>query len=47
MTQRWQSVGLSLIGQTGQEHSIFSFIYSLLLTILLGAKILCRGLIAQ
>jgi len=48
MTKGWQSVGLALIGQVGNgKHPIFSFIYSLLLTILPVAKTLCRGLMAQ
>jgi hypothetical protein len=48
MTQGWQSVGLALIGQAGiEERPIFSFIYSLFLTILPVAKILCHGLMAQ
>jgi hypothetical protein len=48
MTQGWQSVGLALIGQAGnKKHSIFSFIYSLFLTIPSVTKILCRGLMAQ
>jgi hypothetical protein len=48
MTQGWQSFGLALIGQAGiEECPIFSFIYSLFLTIFPVAKILCHGLMTQ